>query len=266
LLPERYGIEFDGSNDAGETWRTYEYWYQPQREDRICPFIAPWYPRFEATLQIEATRSTPSDLYRLVATHLLRRDPAVIALFRRDPFPDGPPTMIRMPAYRLTFTDAATRRRTGNFWRKEPEGDYLTMMYLNAQGQVIATSTALDEIRVMAESGNAKAQGQLGSMYAKGEDVPQDTAEAAKWFRRAAEQGLAEAQAVLGLIYATGAGVPRDEVEALAWFNLAARAGDPDVMRNRDLLAGRVGFQGVLQAQQRSQTVLDAIAARQRAK
>ena len=266
LLPERFGIEFDGSNDGGETWRTYEYRYQPQREDRICPFIAPWYPRFEATLQIEATRSTPSDLYRLVAAHLLRRDPAVIALFRRDPFPDRPPTIIRMPAYRLTFTDAATRRATGKFWHKEPEGDYLTMMYLNAPGQVVATSTAADEIRVMAEMGNAKAQGQLGSMYAKGEDVPKDTAEAAKWFRRAAEQGLAEAQAVLGLMYAAGVGVPRDEVEALVWFNLAARAGDPDVLKNRDVLAARVGFQGALAAQQRSQAMLDAIEARKKAK
>ncbi len=266
LLPARYGIEFEGSNDGGETWRVYEYHFQPQDPKRICPYISPWYARFEATLQIEATKSTPSPLYPLVATHLLQRDPAVTALFRKDPFPDRPPRIIRMPAYQLTFTNLATRRATGNYWNKEPVGEYLPMMYLDASGQVVSASTPVDEIRVMAEAGNAKAQGQLGSMYAKGEDVPKDLAEAAKWFRRAAEQGLAEAQAVLGLIYATGAGVPQDEVEALAWFNLAARAGDRDVVSNRDMLAGRVGFQGARQAQQRSQAVLDAIAARQRAK
>ncbi len=41
-----------------ERWRRdlggapYPFRYQPQRVDRICPFIAPWYARFEATLEI----------------------------------------------------------------------------------------------------------------------------------------------------------------------------------------------------------------------
>ncbi len=38
-----------------------------------------------------------------------------------------------------------------------------------------------------AEQGKAEAQFDLGWMYQKGEDVPQDNATAVKWYRRAAE-------------------------------------------------------------------------------
>ena len=241
VAPARYQIEFEGSDDGGRTWRTYEYWYQPQQLDRIGPFIAPWYPRFEATLQIESTRRPPSTLYRLVAAHLLARDPAVVGLFRRNPFPGGGPTIIRMPTYRFRFTDAATRRATGNFWQKDYEDEYLTMMYLDPQGQIVAAESVADEVRVLAGLGNAQAQGQLGSMYANGDGVPQDSAKALKWFRKAAEQGLAEAQNVLGLMYAAGTGTPRDEGEALVWFNLAARSGNAEARKNLEIAESLVG-------------------------
>ena len=46
-------------------------------------------------------------------------------------------------------------------------------------------------------------------MYATGEGVPQDDAEAVRWFRLAAEQGDARAQFNLGVRYDTGEGVPQ---------------------------------------------------------
>ena len=228
LLPARFGIEFEGSNDGGVTWRPYEFRYQPQRVDRMCPYIAPWYPRFEATLQIEVTHSTPSPLYSLVATHLLQGDQAVTGLFARDPFPGRPPAIIRLPAYRLTFTDSSTRRATGAFWHKELEGEYLPMMHLDAQGQGVAVASPTDAVRLMAEQGNVAAQSSLGMMYAQGE------------------------------------GVPRDEVEALVWFTLAAHAGDADANRNREIAESRIGPAGVQAARLRSETIAAAIEARKK--
>lgn len=266
LLPARYAIEFEGTNDGGATWRAYEFRYQPQRLDRMCPFIAPWYPRFEATLQIETTKSTPSPVYALVAAHLLQRDAALIRRFRSDPFPDRPPTIVRMPAYRLTFTDNATRRATGNFWHKELEGEYLPMMYLDAQGQVMTVDSTAGAVRLLAEHGNAAEQNHLGFMFMTGQGVTKDSAEAVKWFRKAAEQGLADAQSSLGLMYAQGEGVPTDEVEALVWFNLAARAGDQDAIRNRDIAESRVGRAAALAARQRSETIFAEIEARKKTK
>ena len=53
---------------------------------------------------------------------------------------------------------------------------------------------ALAGFQNYAEQGNAAAQGNLGRMYANGEGVPEDDAEAVRWYRLAAEQGYAAAQ------------------------------------------------------------------------
>jgi len=137
----RYDIEYEGSNDGGETWRTYAFRYLPQRIDRICPFIAPCYPRFEATLQNTTVTGPQSSLFPAVAAHLLARNPEVMKLFDGDPFPDRPPSMIRMAIYRLSFTDLTEHRATGDFWRKEYEGDYMPMLYLNGSGEVVGGGT-----------------------------------------------------------------------------------------------------------------------------
>src|SRR5271165_1671390 len=63
-------------------------------------------------------------------------------------------------------------------------------------------------------------------MYANGEGVVQDYAEAAKWYRKAAEQGYAQAQSALGFMYNTGQGVQQDFAEAVKWFRNAAEQGD----------------------------------------
>ena len=55
-----------------------------------------------------------------------------------------------------------------------------------------------------AEQGYAPAQLSLGVMYATGEGVPADSAEAVRWYRAAAEQGHAPAQFSLGVEYALG--------------------------------------------------------------
>ena len=63
-------------------------------------------------------------------------------------------------------------------------------------------------------------------MYANGQGVPQDYAEAVKWYRLAADQGDAYAQNNLGVMYDQGQGVPQDYVLAHMWFNLSAAQGD----------------------------------------
>src|SRR4051794_23298177 len=54
--------------------------------------------------------------------------------------------------------------------------------------------TALRLLRPLAETGDARAQFNLGVMYSEGQGVPQDNAEAGKWYRLSAEQGYAQAQ------------------------------------------------------------------------
>ena len=52
--------------------------------------------------------------------------------------------------------------------------------------------------------------------------MPPDAAGAIAWYRRAAEQGHARAQYNLGGMYAEGRGVPPDAVEAHMWLTIAA--------------------------------------------
>ncbi|MGK2959439.1 MAG: tetratricopeptide repeat protein [Acidimicrobiales bacterium] len=63
-------------------------------------------------------------------------------------------------------------------------------------------------------------------MFDDGHGVPQDYAEAVGLYRKAAEQGHARAQYNLGIMYAKGQGVAQDYVQAHMWSNLAT-AGYP---------------------------------------
>lgn len=47
-------------------------------------------------------------------------------------------------------------------------------------------------------------------IYATGDGVARDDAQAVQWFQKAATQGNATAQVNLGLMYAEGSGVPRN--------------------------------------------------------
>ncbi len=93
-------------------------------------------------------------------------------------------------------------------------------------------ATALAEFRQAAERGSAVAQINLAAMYYKGQGVPRDDAEAAKWYRKAADQGDAVAQNNIGLMYDNGRGVPQDYGEAVKWYRRAAEQGQSGAQFN----------------------------------
>ena len=106
-------------------------------------------------------------------------------------------------------------------------------------------ATALREWTPLAEQGDADAQYNLGTMYGKGQGVPQDDKTALKWSSLAAGQGNADAQYNLGLRYYHGQGIPQDYKTAVKWFRLAAKQGDADAQSNLGTMYGK--GQGVLQ-------------------
>jgi len=86
-------------------------------------------------------------------------------------------------------------------------------------------ATAFRLMKPLAEQGDAQAQFNLGLLYNKGQGVPQDYAEAAKWYLKAAEakqrgvlRAIAQAQCNLGILYYNGQGVPQDYAEAAKWY------------------------------------------------
>jgi len=87
-------------------------------------------------------------------------------------------------------------------------------------------------ITAKAEKGDAEAQRTLGQAYAKGEGVPQDYKQAAKWYEKAANQSNAVAQLAFGELCEAGQGVTRDEAQAASWYRRAAEQGYANAQYN----------------------------------
>jgi len=121
--------------------------------------------------------------------------------------------------------------------------DNLGVMYMNGQGVTKDYVEAVKWFRKSAEQGHTEAQCDLGLMYIKGWGVPKDEAKAAEWFRKSAEQGYAEAQCNLGFMYINGQGVTKDYVEAVKWSRKAAEQGYAQAQCNLGVLYD--GGQGV---------------------
>jgi TPR repeat protein len=94
---------------------------------------------------------------------------------------------------------------------------------------------AKSEYERLAEQGDAKAQAQLGLMYARGQGVATNRGKAAELLRRAAEQGDAEGAFGLGMVYDNGDISSPDKAQAAKWYRLAADKNHP---RAAYMLAG----------------------------
>ena len=116
----------------------------------------------------------------------------------------------------------------------------------------LSLTSGLERVRSCAEQGDANAQFQLGSMYAHGDDVPEDGAEAVRWYRLAAEQGDVSAQLRLGLMYSTAQGVPEDMVLAYMWYNIAATRDLMLAPRSRNSIEERMTHEQIAEAQRLS--------------
>lgn len=88
----------------------------------------------------------------------------------------------------------------------------MTILYLVLSAMMMLQSSPAVEqqtsaLKARAESGDVKAQVDLGMAYATGDGVSADDAEAAKWFRRAAEKGDPAGEYALSEMYLTGRGI-----------------------------------------------------------
>ena len=125
MTEARYEIEFQGSRDGGLTWIAYPFRYKPQDITERPGIYAPYQPRFEWNLWFASLGPpTASPWIELTQRRLLERSPSVLALFRRDPFDGSPPTQVRTVLWQYWFTDLATKRATGAWWRRRELGQF----------------------------------------------------------------------------------------------------------------------------------------------
>jgi hypothetical protein len=106
----------------------------------------------------------------------------------------------------------------------------------------------------LAEKGDARAQYNLGLLYASGLGVDQDYQAALKWHRLAAGQGHAGAQNELAQMYAKGQGIQPDQVRAYVWYSVAAESlgggSKNEIMKDRDNMASRMTPAQIQKAQE----------------
>jgi hypothetical protein len=253
LHPARLQVDFEGSNDGGRTWRPYLYRHFPQLVDRAPGYTAPWFPRFENTIFFESPVQGRPSVVPATAVKLLRREPDVMQLFAGDPFPDRPATVIRMRRYRLLFTDPATLRRTGHYWRKEFAGDYLPALHLSVDGKVAHFDLAEADAAMAAGNfaaaraifeqqyalGNLDAGYRLADVFTRGLGVPPQPARVFAIFSDLAERGETRAWHSVGLCYEHGVGVPVDYQKASVAYQRAADDGNLLAMAARGSLSAR---------------------------
>jgi len=130
MTTNRPEIIVEGSVD-GQTWLPYEFNYKPGDVKRRPAFVAPHQPRLDWQMWFAALGRYEQNPWLLNScARLLEGSPEVLALLERNPFPQAPPRYIRAVVYDYHFTNFATRRETGAWWRREYKGPYMPVMSL----------------------------------------------------------------------------------------------------------------------------------------
>lgn len=123
------------------------------------------------------------------------------------------------------------------------------VMYEYGEGADLNYATALKWYREAADQGFPPALTNLAEMYRLGEGVAKDPATAVLWLRRAADKGCAIGQHNLATMYFLGEGVPQDYVQAHLWYNLSAASGFENAQKARDMVAAKMTFAQIAEAQ-----------------
>ncbi len=137
MTKARYEIEFQGTRD-GQTWIPYRFRYKPQDPGQPPRIHAPYQPRFDWNLWFASLghwRQYPFVVRTEVL--LLQNDPSVLSLFAGNPFPGTPPRQVRAVVWQYWFTDLATKRAQGLWWRRELRGLYAPALEREPNGKIL---------------------------------------------------------------------------------------------------------------------------------
>ncbi|MGE5206765.1 MAG: lipase maturation factor family protein [Chlamydiota bacterium] len=136
----RYEIEFQGSYD-GKTWQAYPFRYKPQDPANPPGIYAPYQPRFDWNLwfaSLDNWRNNPWVVH--TEELLLINDPEVLTLFAGNPFAEKAPTQVRAVLWQYWFTDMATKRQQGLWWRRQELGLYAPALIRQPDGSMGVTA------------------------------------------------------------------------------------------------------------------------------
>lgn len=121
----RHEIVLEGTVD-GRSWQSYELPYQPGDPARRPRLVAPHQPRLDWQMWFAALgRIEHNPWLGGVLQRLLEAEPAVLALFAKDPFHGERPRQVRAAFFKYRFTTAEERAQSGEWWAREFVGYYV---------------------------------------------------------------------------------------------------------------------------------------------
>ena len=130
MTTSRPEIIVEGSNDA-QTWLEYGFKYKPGDLKRAPRWVQPHQPRLDWQMWFAALGSYQAQpWFANFMVRLLEGSPEVLALMGTNPFPSSPPQYVRARLYDYKFTSLAAQRSTGNWWRRELQGEYFPAVSL----------------------------------------------------------------------------------------------------------------------------------------
>jgi predicted DCC family thiol-disulfide oxidoreductase YuxK len=130
MTKDRREIVIEGSAD-GIDWQPYEFKWKPGDVNRAPGWCAPHQPRLDWQMWFAALGSYRQNPWFVqLVISLLHGKPQVAALFKRNPFPQNPPSYVRAALYRYRFTTAEEHRETGAWWKRQELGEYLPSVSL----------------------------------------------------------------------------------------------------------------------------------------
>ena len=136
MTHERYEIEFQGSTD-GQNWIAYPFRYKPQDVNTAPGIYAPYQPRFEWNLWFASLENWRNNEWVVnVEARLLENDQDVLKLLARNPFASASPRKVRAMISQYWFSDRATKRNTGAWWRRELLGQYAPALERMPDGRI----------------------------------------------------------------------------------------------------------------------------------
>jgi hypothetical protein len=135
MTKKRPEIILEGSDD-GTNWKEYTFRFKAGDVNRPPLWNIPHQPRLDWQMWFGAMESPSQNLW---FTNFLQRvlegSPDVLALLEDNPFPEKPPAYLRAQLYNYRFTTPEEKAETGQWWRRELEGDYYPAVALNKPGQ-----------------------------------------------------------------------------------------------------------------------------------
>ena len=125
-------IIMEGSPD-GVNWQAYEFKYKPGDLARRPLFNIPHQPRLDWQMWFAALADYRDQAwFGHFCMRLLQGSPQVLALLKKNPFPNRPPRYLRAVVYHYHFTGLATKRSENRWWSRAAQGLYCPIISLKS--------------------------------------------------------------------------------------------------------------------------------------